>query len=113
MGQQRNTRKFLWLRGTFWGAALRLSSNVTMEFEGEDQRTLTGLVRTLSGRLDFLMEGDSRAGGAAAAEEPRRRSASEDVSQIEVVMGRVLNAVASCSSVSCTAARTEMRQCCP
>ncbi|CBN76770.1 conserved unknown protein [Ectocarpus siliculosus] len=29
-----------------------------MEFEGEDQRTLNELVRTLSGRLDLLIDGD-------------------------------------------------------
>ena len=51
-----------------------------MEFEGEDQWALSGLVRTLSGRFDFLKEGDRGASGTAAAEEARQRSISEDVS---------------------------------
>lgn len=51
-----------------------------MEFEGEDQRALSGLVRTLSGRLDFLMEGDRGASGATVAEEARQDSINEDVS---------------------------------
>lgn len=51
-----------------------------MEFEGEDQRALSGLVRTLSGRIDFLMEGDRGGSGATVAEEARPGSISEDVS---------------------------------
>lgn len=55
-----------------------------MEFEGEDQRTLNKLVRTLSGRLDFLIDGDQPrggAGGASPAEDSRTVTLSEDVSE--------------------------------
>lgn len=55
-----------------------------MEFEGEDQRTLNKLVRTLSGRLDFLIDGDQRgAAGANAspAEDARTLASNEDVSE--------------------------------
>lgn len=56
-----------------------------MEFEGEDQRTLNKLVRTLSGRLDFLIDGDQRggaAGGSASpAEDARTLALNEDVSE--------------------------------
>ena len=55
-----------------------------MEFEGEDQRTLNKLVRTLSGRLDFLIDGDQRGGAAGTnaspAEDGRTLASSEDVS---------------------------------
>lgn len=53
-----------------------------MEFAGEDKRALSGLVRTLSGRLDSsLIDGDQSAGpGAALAEGARTCSVSEDVS---------------------------------
>lgn len=56
-----------------------------MEFEGEDQRTLNKLVRTLSGRLDFLIDGDQRGGaaggGASPAEDARTLALNEDVSE--------------------------------
>lgn len=55
-----------------------------MAFEGSDladKRTLSGLVRTMSGRLDRLMEESSRGGaGAASTEEARNSSVTEDVS---------------------------------
>lgn len=52
-----------------------------MEFEGEDQRTtISGLVRTLSGSLDLLGEGDRGGQGSAPGDESGRRSLSEDVS---------------------------------
>lgn len=54
-----------------------------MEFEGEDQRTLNTLVRTLSGRLDFLIDGDQprgAGGGASPAEDSRTVALGEDVS---------------------------------
>lgn len=66
-------------------------SNAKMEFEGEDQRTLNELVRTLSGRL-LIDQPPQRAaggggggggggvGGAPSVEDARGPSLSEDVS---------------------------------
>ncbi|CAN0544354.1 unnamed protein product, partial [Ectocarpus sp. 8 AP-2014] len=56
--------------GALIGRTLHLLNlpHANMEFEGEDQRTLNELVRTLSGRLDLLIDGDQpphqRAAGA-------------------------------------------------
>lgn len=59
-----------------------------MEFEGEDQRALNELVRTLSGRLDLLIDqppqrpagGGGGGGGSPSAEDARGPSLGEDVS---------------------------------
>lgn len=63
-----------------------------MAFEGSDladKRTLSGLVRTMSGRLDRLMEESSRGGaGAASTEEARNNSVTEDVSLSESLPSR-------------------------
>ncbi len=65
-----------------------------MEFEGNDQRSL---VRTLSGRLDDLLNydyprpagaGGGAGGGGPSAEEDTRPSMSEDVSVLGSVCGQ-------------------------